>query len=223
MSLETYNFKKLREDLIKETKQKIASSIGPDFMVTQAINAISDIDKIANTLSKRLQEWFGLFNPEEIHKVSYENFVGVILDSTKKGEMGGDFSEADVKMIKVFAERLSDLIKEKQILIDYIKEKMQICAPRVLEICGPLIGAKLIAHKGNLRDLAFMPASTIQILGAEKALFRHLRSKAKSPKYGYLLQHQEVARAQNKGKAARQLANRISKAAKQDYFTNERN
>lgn len=219
MSLENYEFAKLRQDLILETKQKIASSIGPDFMVTQAMNAISDIDKIANTLSKRLQEWFGLYNPEAIHNVSYEHFVGVILETVAKGEMGGEFAESDIGMMKGFAERLADLVQEKQTLTDYIKTKMQGFAPHVLEITGPLIGGKLISHKGTLRELAFMPASTIQILGAEKALFRHLRSHAKSPKYGYILQHQEVAKAENKGKAARQLANRISKAAKQDYFS----
>ena len=95
---------------------------------------------------------------------------------------------------------------------------MKTYCPHIQEIAGTLIGAKLIAQKGTLKELAFMPASTIQLLGAEKALFRHLKSKSRSPKYGYIMHHPTVASAQNKGKAARQLANKIAKAAKQDYF-----
>jgi nucleolar protein 56 len=133
--------------------------------------------------------------------------------------MGGTLNDDDTAIIYEFAGKINALLAEKDQLVDYIRKKMAEFCPNILEVAGPLIGAKLLSHKGTLKALAFMPSSTIQILGAEKALFRHLRSNAKPPKYGYILQSQEVSNAMNKGKAARQLANKISIAAKKDYFS----
>lgn len=218
------DFKKLRLELIEETKQKIAKSIGDDNFISQAINTISEIDRAVNILSKRLREWYELFNPELSHSIKdHQVFVEKLLGENSKvsNSMGADLEDFDTKAIFNLVLKIKALYDEKDSLVDYIRDKMAGFCPNVLEICGPLIGAKLIAHKGTLRELAFMPASTIQLLGAEKALFRHLRSNAKSPKYGYILQHQDVAKAENRGKAARQLANKISLAAKKDYFSKE--
>jgi len=223
MVLKDYNFNELRTQLIAETKKKISESVHDDTIISQAINTISELDRVCNILAKRLREWYGLYNPELSHDIfDHIEFTKQILElNNNNSEMGGVFNSKDLEQIKELAEKLKGLYDEKDSIVDYIRIKMGSFCPHILEVCGPLIGAKLLAHKGHLRDLAFMPSSTIQILGAEKALFRHLKFNAKSPKYGYLLQHQDVAKAKNKGKAARQLANKISLAAKLDYFKKE--
>ena len=225
MSKDSYNFRELREQLIAETKEKIASSIGPDFLITQAIGAIGELDRVVNILAKRLKEWYELHNPEALKGMQYEDVVTTVLENKDKtaNSMGGDLEEKDIHAMTVFAERINQLFQEKEDLTEYIRVTMESFCPNVLEVCGPLIGAKLLSHKGTLREMAFLPASTIQMLGAEKALFRHIKTNARSPKYGYILQHQAVQKAKNRGKAARQLANKISIAAKKDYFSNEGN
>lgn len=218
------DFQERRLKLIEETKAKIAASIGDDNLISQAINSIGEIDRAVNILSKRLREWYELFNPELSHDVyDHDLFVSKLMEHSKKvkNSMGADLDDYDTSAIESLAMKIKFLYEEKDMLVDYIRNKMANFCPNLLEVCGPLIGAKLLAHKGTLKELAFMPASTIQLLGAEKALFRHLKSNARSPKYGYILQHQDVSKAENKGKAARQLANKISLAAKKDYFSRE--
>ena len=220
MSLNNYDFQKVRNSLLIETKSNIAKSVGKDHLLSQAVAAITELDKVINSLTTRLREWYGLYNPESSHRhTDYEYFVtAVIADVKEKTEMGGILSDNDVAQLTRYAQKIQSLIAEKQDLINYIESTMSTFCPHLLTAAGTLIGAKLIAQKGTLRELAFMPSSTIQLLGAEKALFRHLKTKSRSPKYGYIMHHPSVMQAQNKGKAARQLANKIAKAAKQDYF-----
>lgn len=220
MGVQKYEFQKIRQELLAETKQKISESVGKDYLISQAIAAIGELDKVINALTTRLREWYGLYNPELSHKhTDYEYFVSAVIeDSQKTTEMGGVLTTEDREQLVRYAKKIQSLIIEKQELTAYIESVMKTYCPHIQEIAGTLIGAKLIAQKGTLKELAFMPASTIQLLGAEKALFRHLKSKSRSPKYGYIMHHPTVASAQNKGKAARQLANKIAKAAKQDYF-----
>lgn len=225
--MNSMDFAEKRLELIAETKRKIAESITADNFITQSVDAIGEIDRAANILAKRLREWYELYNPELSHNIhDHDVFVRKIVEEENMPPeltMGGKLDDLDKDELLVFASQLHTLYLQKERLVDYIRKKMAIATPHLLEVAGPLIGAKLLAHKGTLRELAFMPASTIQLLGAEKALFRHIRSNAKPPKYGFLLQHQEVAKAENKGKAARQLAGKISIAAKQDYFGGQSN
>ena len=95
---------------------------------------------------------------------------------------------------------------------------MEEIAPHTLKIAGNIIGARLIEKAGSLKRLAELPSSTIQILGAEKALFRHLQSNARPPKFGVIFAHENISSSKAKGKAARQLAAKISMASKKDYF-----
>jgi nucleolar protein 56 len=219
MGLTDYSFEKVRQTLIAESKQRIATSIGPDFLISQAMHTIAELDKTNNMLAVRLREWYELYNPEISKKIrDHQKFVEVALEADQETEMGGKFSKEDVAAMLAYAKKIKAQYEEKEALAAYIEARMKILCPHVLEIAGAMVGAKLLAHKGTLRALAFMPSSTIQLLGAEKALFRHLRSNANPPKYGYVLQHPTVAQAKNKGQAARQLANKISIAARQDYF-----
>jgi nucleolar protein 56 len=88
---------------------------------------------------------------------------------------------------------------------------------------GPTLGAKLIRYTGGLGRLTVVPSGTIQLLGAEKALFRHLKEKADPPKYGVIFQHPMINQAKwwHRGKIARTFASKISIAARIDYYGGE--
>jgi nucleolar protein 56 len=206
------------------TKKLVKESVKDDLLIIQAINNIADIDKVINTLAKRLRDWYELYNPEFSHSIEkHEKFVELMLnkkDSKVKDTMGADFSKENLKPIIDLAKRINDLFELRKEQEKYLEKVMKKLCPNMLEITGVTIGAKLLAQAGSLKKLMEFPASTIQLLGAEKALFRHLKTKARSPKYGFLHEHPLIM--QNKkplhGKIARSLADKISIAVKVDYF-----
>jgi len=138
-----------------------------------------------------------------------------------KTSMGTDLNETDCQQIKRLAERVADLIDFRDALIAYLKDRMTAVAPNLGALIGEQLGSKLIAHAGSLTNLAKYPASTIQILGAEKALFRALKTKGKTPKYGLIFNSTFIGRAaqKNKGKISRYLANKCAIAARVDCFS----
>ena len=170
-------------------------------------------------LTKRLREWYSLYNPE----LSYdEKYVEKVLGKSNKvkNSMGKDLSDKDMDSIMNLAEEIQVLIKYKEKTSSYLEKIMEKYCPNLNSVAGMVIGAKLLAHTGSLKRLVMMPASTIQILGAEKALFRHLKSGAKPPRHGIIVNHSLISEAKQKdhGKRARALADKISIAVKIDYF-----
>merc|ERR1712151_386142 len=129
----------------------------------------------------------------------------------------------DMSNIDSFAERVLKLAGYRQKLHVYLCEKMQLVAPNLTMLIGEIIGARLISHAGSLTNLAKYPASTVQILGAEKALFRALKTKGNTPKYGLIFHSSFIGRAQqkNKGRISRYLANKCSMASRIDCFSDE--
>merc|ERR1712080_276569 len=113
---------------------------------------------------------------------------------------------------------LSDYRKE---LVVYLQNKMEAVAPNLAALIGDTVGARLISHAGSLTNLAKYPASTVQILGAEKALFRALKTKGKTPKYGLIFHSSFIGRAgaKNKGRISRFLANKCTMAFRIDCFS----
>ncbi|MFP4424147.1 MAG: NOP5/NOP56 family protein [Candidatus Woesearchaeota archaeon] len=222
---------KLHEANLVETKRDIKASVGDDLLVIQCIRSIEDLTRVSNGLVSRLREWYELYNPEFSKRVdSHEAFVKDILESERDEllsrfgiteTMGADLPEDDISIMMSLAGRIKGLYEERIVLEKYIQGKMNALCPNVLTLTGPHIGAKLLELAGSLKHLSELPASTVQLLGAEKALFRHIRQGSKCPKYGVLLQHQFVASAEHKGKAARALADKISIASKVDYFGGE--
>merc|ERR1712025_1115818 len=122
-----------------------------------------------------------------------------------------------------FASRVVSLHEYRGKLYEYLSEKMEACAPNLAALIGEQIGARLICHAGSLTNLAKYPASTIQILGAEKALFRALKTKGNTPKYGLIFHSTFIGRAKqlNKGRIARYLANKCALACRIDCFSDE--
>ncbi len=208
------------EEMLKKAKEAYKKTFTPDKLIVQAIQTYESLTKMANLLYERLTEWVGLYWPEKVRETEeMEEFAQVDLKERPKESIGYDLSEEDVKMLDELLSLLREILKYRKRIADYIEKRMETFAPNLLHVAGPLIGAKLIALAGSLKQLALFPSSTIQVLGAEKALFRHLKFGAKPPKHGILFQHPLVKKAKKKGKVARVLAAKISIAARVDYYS----
>ena len=226
--LRTADLTKLREANIILTKQQLRASIKPDAFIVNTINNIEEIDKVSNALVKRLREWYALYDPELEHAYSdHRAFVDAILTRTSErasDTMGTELAEIDLNTITSEAKAVQQLYQQRDQLLDYLELTMQQHAPNIKALGSAMIGAKLIALAGTLERLSRLPSSTIQLLGAETALFRHLRNKkARPPKHGIIFNHILLQRAKRemRGKIARALADKLSIAAKMDYFKGE--
>ena len=159
--------------------------------------------------------------PEDL--LEYTNDDNVLAEQVierAKYSMGNELSEVDEKAIVEFAQYVLEHFEYKKELLEYLRDQMTNVAPNLTEILGESVGARLMTHAGGLNNLSKLPSSTIQILGAEKALFRALKTKSSTPKYGLLFNSSFISRAtaQRKGKISRLLACACSKAARLDNF-----
>lgn len=218
-------FQELRKTNIEETKKKVKESVKADNFIIQTISHIDELNRVSNILVKRLREWYELYNPEFSRRVrDHAKFVELILekkDKKEKESMGADFSKENLEPINKIASEIDVLFKLKEKQEKYLSGLMEKTCPNLTAVAGYLIGAKLISLAGSLKKLMEFPSSTVQLLGAEKALFRHMRTGAKSPKHGIIHEHPLVSKAKEKGKAARAVADKISVAVKVDYFKGE--
>ncbi|NVM52579.1 MAG: C/D box methylation guide ribonucleoprotein complex aNOP56 subunit [Candidatus Helarchaeota archaeon] len=234
------------------TRQKIKEiSEEKDRFIAQAIEAVDDCDKALNVFASRIREWYGLHFPELDKKLpSHTSFIKIVgkvgtraqiltevfentvgfpaeklekIKALAKGSMGASITKFELKPLQQFALITEQLYGIRDILATYIDEAMQIVAPNLRALVGALLGARLISLGGSLKRLAMIPASTIQVLGAEKALFRALRTGAKPPKHGIIFQWEDIHGAPYwlKGKIARILAGKLAIAVRVDYFSGE--
>merc|ERR1712079_909543 len=161
----------------------------------------------------------------------FEKLEEVLMDSARaqaiidasKSSMGMDISPVDLLNIEMFASRVIGITEYRKELSTYLRSKMSVVAPNLAVLIGDTVGARLISHAGSLTNLAKCPASTVQILGAEKALFRALKTKGNTPKYGLIFHSSFIGRAEskNKGRISRYLANKCSIATRIDSFSDE--
>merc|ERR1712241_541747 len=168
-------------------------------------------------------------NRKEITDDAIAKLEEVVMDSAKakavldasKTSMGMDISQVDLMNIEMFANRVVALAEYRKELSKYLQDKMGNVAPNLAALIGDVIGARLISHAGSLTNLAKYPASTVQILGAEKALFRALKKKGNTPKYGLIFHSSFIGRAaaKNKGRISRFLANKCTIASRIDCFS----
>ncbi|MFX1280765.1 MAG: C/D box methylation guide ribonucleoprotein complex aNOP56 subunit [Promethearchaeota archaeon] len=237
-------YKKINEEL---TRKKVSVASGhSDNIIIQTIGTLDVIKKTISLLSSHLREWYGLHFPELTDKVIDDNILlaklisalGVrekftydnlkssfdlpenkinLLQQYASSSMGANF---DLKMVQEYAGQILSLDSYCQDLENYLTDLMEKSAPNINAIIGSLIGAKLIAKSGSLKKLAFMPASRIQLLGAEKALYRFLKTGENRPKHGLIFQWNQIRGSKYylRGKIARVLAGKIGLAAKIDYF-----
>ncbi len=223
----------LHQVSIQAAKYGVAESYTPDMRIVQAIGALDDIDEAANLLSERLSEWYGLHFPElDKNTEQLANFVAThgsrstlpaedALFEKARSSMGADLSYADETLLKSFAQNISALYEDRHRIEDYIIESMGQLSPNLSDIAGPLIGARLISMTGGLPRLARLPSSTVQVMGANRALFKHLRSRAPSPKHGVIFNHPLIKNAPwwQRGKIARVVAAKISLASRIDLYS----
>ncbi|MCD6576123.1 MAG: hypothetical protein J7K73_03110 [Nanoarchaeota archaeon] len=217
-----FNFQKF---MIEFTKLKIKAGFSKDKLIIQSINMLEELNKVINILYEKLREWYGTYWPEKVEQVkTIEEFIRIVGMKREGQSMGFDFEEEDLEIVKSFGEELKSLLSLREKISHYIEKIMTETAPNLTKVAGPIIGAKLIAIAGGLDKLAKMPSSTIQVLGAEKALFRHIRRGTKPPKYGVLLSHDLMRKVKqkNRGKLARILASKISIATRVDYYSKGR-
>jgi len=213
-----------------------------DKLIIQAINSIDEIDESISKLTERIREWNIIYFPEIDLIQNNEAFINLMADSENReetinnppesiqsnqfidienGSSGADIEIEDINMINDFAKSIQSLQSTRRKTEEYIDKKMEKLAPNLRDLLGSTLGAKLIAHIGGLKSLAMYSASTIQIMGAEKALFRHLKTGERPPKHGLIFQHPQV-RTNHwwvRGKIARTLALKISLAARKDVFS----
>jgi nucleolar protein 56 len=231
----------LSSSKVKEASEKL------DLHIIQSINALDELDKIINTVGARMREWYGLHFPELDNLVSSlgvyaeivsraglrENIfveilqgiglqdkkVEVILDAAKRSK-GGDMTPENLAIVKRLADEVIAQSDLRRVLADHIEAAMETVAPNVKELLTAAVGARIISKAGSLARLARLPASTIQILGAEKALFRSLKTGARPPKHGLLFQHPLIHSAPKwqRGKIARAVASKVAIAARIDYY-----
>jgi nucleolar protein 56 len=218
--------------MLSRGRDKVRASASPDEHIVQAIRTIDDLGKIINLMSERLHEWHELNFPELTKLVPESKYVELIaeygdrnsiLESGKidyDNSMGGEVTEADARAMQSLAVAMIAAIQKKAEMEKYIELRMKDIAPNTAYLVGPLIGARLISLTGGLDRLSKLPASTVQLLGAEKALFKHIKDNAKPPKHGVIFQHPLIHRAPQwqRGKIARTFAGKISIAVKMDRF-----
>ncbi|CAG8449979.1 6016_t:CDS:10 [Diversispora eburnea] len=204
-----------------------------DTMIIQAIGLLDDLDKELNTYAMRVKEWYGWHFPE-MSKIVVDNlaYAKVVkqMDLEKEVKeaselsMGTEISDEDINNIIMGCDQVINLTSYRTELYEYLKNRMMAIAPNLTTLVGELVGARLISHAGSLINLAKHPASTVQILGAEKALFRALKTKSPTPKYGLIYHASLVGQAspKNKGKIARLLATKSSLTSRFDALAEEK-
>ena len=236
---------KLRDFAIQLSSSKITEVSGsPDLHVIQSINTLDDTDKIINGISSRLREWYGLHFPELDNIIDSVNGYAQIVLAGKRENMsddvfvnagfpdskiqmlsvvkgksrGGDITDENLLMVQALAKNILELFDMRKNLETQIDTQMEEIAPNITAVLGTTVGARILAKAGSLVKLSKMPASTIQVLGAEKALFRALKTGSNPPKHGLLFQHAVVHAAPRwqRGKIARAIAAKAAIAARVD-------
>jgi nucleolar protein 58 len=221
-----------------------------DTMVIQAVGLLDELDKEINTYAMRVKEWYGWHFPElqalvndnaqysklvlkcgYRHKYKDTDLSDILEDETSEAtikeaaeiSMGTEIADIDVIHMSALAEQVLSMSEYRSQLFEYLKNRMNAIAPNLTILVGELVGARLISHAGSLMNLAKQPASTVQILGAEKALFRALKTKHDTPKYGLIYHASLIGQAapKNKGKISRVLAAKASLAIRVDALSDD--
>jgi nucleolar protein 56 len=197
---------------IELVKKQMALAVTPDRQVIAAVEALDDINETTNILSERLKEWYMLNCGET--RLRTNELANHVLNTEEKGK---------TEAMRSFAASLIGLYETRTSIENYLKENMETLAPNLTNIAGYILGARLLSIAGSLEKLASMPSSTIQVLGANNALFKHLKGKAPSPKHGVIFRHPFINTAPKKlrGKIARAVASKISMAVRYDCYSGQ--
>ncbi len=241
----------LRDVTVQLARMAITVAVAKrDLLAVQAVRAVDDLDKTLNLFAGRVREWYGLHLPELDRLIDkHETYCRVVADLgnrrsfteenlEKEGlpkdkiravaeaasrSKGAEISDEDLNWVRSFCRDVLELFKFREKAEEYVDSVMKQVAPNMSAILGPVLAARLISIAGGLENSAKMPASTLQVLGAEKALFRALKTGARPPKHGIIFQHAAIHQAPRwqRGKVARALSGKLAIAARIDAFGGE--
>jgi nucleolar protein 56 len=238
-----------RERFMKRSRESVMQALkSRDMLLSSATRSIEDLDETINLLAERFEDWYGIHFPElkAEDKLAYCRAAMMIdrenIDEARLAEVLGQRRAAETKAaapkslgVKLSPKDHSECISLARMIVSmeelrknyesYQKELANEICPNMSEVGGPEIAAKLVSHVGSLSRLAILPASAVQVLGAEKALFKHLKNrKIPPPKHGIIFQHPKISSSPKsvRGKIARALANKLALAAKADAFSKRR-
>jgi nucleolar protein 56 len=218
-----------------------------DLVIAQAIQTLDDLDRTVNLFMGRLREWYGIHFPELDRLIEkHETYARLVMNlgcrdnfslkalekeglpkekaenikTVAEKSMGAEVAEQDLAEIQALSKNVLELYELRKNMESYVDKTMEEVAPNTRAVAGALLGARLIAIAGSLQNLAMRPASTIQVLGAEKALFRSLKTGARPPKHGLIFQHALLhdAKRWQRGKIARAIAGKLAIAVRTDAF-----
>jgi nucleolar protein 56 len=229
------------QDLLAEaTRLKagmaIKESTSQDLFIVQALESYDTLLEVRNLMLERLRNYYSLHWPELIDRYPEHKYIKLIakygdrkaigLSGEKnlpKQELGADIPKGDIRVVKEIATLLEEIDLHVERIENHIDQSMTAVAPNLNSLTGALIGARLIALAGSLQKLSKLPSSTVQILGAEKAMFRSKTEKTRKPKHGVIFMHPMIRSAPHwrRGNIARALAGKASIAAKVDFFEGE--
>ncbi len=206
-----------------------------DQIIMRVVSVLDELEKELNVFSEKLREWYGLHFPEASSMIpSHEKYIELVARHGRRESLedkglaklagkssGMDFSEQDMKELQAFSRALLGLYEIRKRLTKYLEDITRATLPNTSAVAGPVLAARLLVLSGGLDKISKLPSSTIQLLGAEKALFRHLKGEGKAPKYGVLFGHPLIQSAPKelKGKMARLVASKLSLAARIDNFS----
>jgi nucleolar protein 56 len=244
-------FELLREFSLKQSELKITEeSTRLDLQAMQAVLALDELDKMINILGTRVKEWYEIHFPEilqfyedpvelckfisdigdrrnldeeKLERTRFsDNKKKALLNAAQKSR-GGIFREEDMEHLLMLSNHVKETYEIRKRMSNLVENVMKQIAPNLTQILGATIGARLIAKAGGLEKLAVLPSSTIQILGAEKAIFRAIKTGARPPKHGIIFQHTLIhdAKKWQRGRIARALAAKIAIAARVDLYRRE--
>ena len=243
---------KLRDFSVELSSSKVTEISGTaDLHIIQAINMLDEMERIFNVLSARLREWYGLHFPELDNIIdSINGYAHIVLGGRREdltenileeagfpdsktemimmvasNSMGGKITDTNLSIVQSIARQVVELHQLRRSMEEHVAVQMDESAPNLAAILGPSVGARMLGRAGSLNRLASLPASTIQVLGAEKALFRSLKTGSQPPKHGLLFQHAMVHAAPRwqRGKIARAIAAKAAIAARVDVYGEGRN
>lgn len=202
----------LHQALILYGEKIISSMDRNEILIMEAWKFLKDLENLENRYKMHMQDWHQIYEPFARYRTGEKQLIKEIM-----GYRGGD------PVFDGIRKNYESLVALRNSVEEFIKEKMEICCPNLSSVAGPVLGAELISIAGGLGNLAMMPGSRIQILGAGKAFFSSKKRSMPGPKHGVIFKHPYVHNSKERGKRARMLAGRIAIAARIDYFSGERN
>lgn len=230
---EGYTHSLLHEALLVLAVQEAHGALGgPDLLLVHQVRALDDVVRTMNLLSERLREWYAVHAPEVNTRVKDHGELARLVAGTpdpvaaarqvgvEASGLGVEAPPADAALVARFANGYVEMMGLRSDLEGRLETAVREIAPCLTELLSPTVAARMIAQAGGIEKLAYLSAGTVQTLGAENALFRHLREGAAPPKHGILFQHDAVYRAPwwMRGKIARALSGKVTQAASMDAF-----